>query len=234
MNIQPRRCPGVTRRSFLVDTGLGFTGLALGAMLYRDGVARAETNPKPDGKAHFAPKAKAVIWIFLCGGVSHVESFDVKPELNKYSGKTIDETPYKDALNPERLKNVVSPNPAHGGRKVLMGLNTGYRQHGDSGLCVSDWWQHTGKHADDLAVVRSLWTTDNDHGAQLQWHTGRHVREGAYPTIGSWAAYGLGTLNANLPTYAVLGVPTGDCCGGAWTHGAGYLGPEYAGVRLNV
>src|SRR5438105_1821235 len=147
---------GMTRRSFLADTGMGFTGLALSAMLFRGGIARAEQagNAKPDGKAHAPPKAKSVIWIFLCGGVSHVESFDPKPELNKYNGKTIDTTPHKDVLNPERLKNVVSPNPAHGGRKVLMGLNTGYRQYGDSGLAVSDWWQHTGKHADDLAVVR--------------------------------------------------------------------------------
>jgi hypothetical protein len=213
---------------------MGFTGLALGAMLFRDGVARAETNPPPDGKPHVAPRARSVIWIFLCGGVSHVESLDVKPELTKYHGKTIDDTPYKDALNPERLKNVVSPNPAHGGRKVLMGLNTGYRKYGDCGLPVTDWWRHVGKHADDLAVVRSLWTSDNDHGAQLQWHTGRHVREGAYPTIGSWVCYGLGTLNQNLPEYVVLGEPTGDCCGGEWTHGAAYLGPEHAGVRLNV
>src|SRR5262245_23452277 len=119
----PRRCPGVTRRSFLADTGMGFTGLALGAMLFRDGVARADAAPaRPDGKPHFAPKAKSVIWIFLCGGVSHVESFDPKPELNKYAGKSIDATPYKDVLNPERLKDVVSANPAHGGRKLLMGL----------------------------------------------------------------------------------------------------------------
>src|SRR5260370_37830642 len=111
LNPIPRhdRCPGITRRSFLVDTGLGFTGLALGAMLFRDGVARAD-NPRPDGKPHFAPKAKSVIWIFLCGGVSHVESFDPKPELNKYNGKTIDDTPYKDALNPEKIQNVVSTN----------------------------------------------------------------------------------------------------------------------------
>ena len=81
--------------------------------------------------------------------------------------------------------------------------------------------------------MRSLWTSDNDHGAQLQFHTGRHVREGAHPTIGSWVAYGLGTLNENLPEYVVLGEPTGDCCGGSWTHGAAYLGPEHAGVRLN-
>ena len=77
-----------------------------------------------------------------------------------------------------------------------MGLNTGYKKHGKSGLVVGDWWKHVGACADDLAVVRSLWTTDNDHGAQLQWHTGRHVREGAHPTIGSWVSYGLGTLNA--------------------------------------
>ncbi|HLN29647.1 MAG TPA: DUF1501 domain-containing protein [Gemmataceae bacterium] len=226
-------CPGVTRRSFLADTGMGFTGLALGAMLFRDGVARAADAP-PDGKPHFQPKAKSVIWIFLCGGVSHVESFDPKPELTKYAGKTIDSTPYKDALNPERLKNVISPNPAHGGRKVLMGLNTGFKRYGKCGMAIADWWQHVGSCADDIAVIRSLWTTDNDHGAQLQFHTGRHVREGAFPTIGSWISYGLGTLNQNLPEYVVLGQPTGDCCGGEWTHGAAYLGPEHAGVRLQV
>jgi hypothetical protein len=234
LHFPPTRCPGVTRRSFLADTGMGFTGLALGTILFRDGTASAATTSgKPDGKPHLLPQAKSVIWIFLCGGVSHVESFDPKPELNKYAGKSIDSTPYKGALDPKRL-NVVSANPAHGGRKVLMGLNTGYQKYGQCGLEVGDWWRHVGECADDLAVIRSLWTTDNDHGAQLQWHTGRHVREGAFPTVGSWACYGLGTLNQNLPEYIVLGVPTGDCCGGEWTHGAAYLGPEYAGVRLNL
>lgn len=218
-----------TRRSFLADTGMGFTGLAMGAMLAREGIVRAdaaEAAPPP-------AKAKAVIWIFLCGGVSHVESFDPKPALNQYAGKSIEATPYKDVLNPSRLKDLVSANPQHGGRKILMGLNTGFRKYGRSGLEVGDWWRHVGACADDLAVVRSLWTTDNDHGAQLQFHTGRHVREGAHPTIGSWISYGLGTLNEDLPEYVVLGEPTGDCCGGSWTHGAAYLGPEYAGVRLD-
>jgi hypothetical protein len=228
---EPRRCRGVSRRSFLADTGMGFTGLALGAMLARDGTMRA-AETAVGGTAPPA-KAKAVIWIFLCGGVSHVESFDPKPELTRYAGKSIETTPYKDALNPEKLKNIVSGNPAHGGRKVLMGLNTSFKRYGQSGLEVGDWWQHVGSRADDIAVVRSLWTSDNDHGAQLQFHTGRHVREGAHPTIGSWIAYGLGTLNENLPEYVVLGEPTGDCCGGSWTHGAAYLGPEHAGVRLN-
>src|SRR4029079_4143847 len=117
------RCPGITRRSFLVDTGMGFTGMALGAMLFKDGVARANPIPEwsqPDGKAHFTPRAKSVIWIFMCGGVSHLESFDVKPELDKYAGKSIDDTPYKDVLDPKRVeKNIIGANPTHGNRKLL-------------------------------------------------------------------------------------------------------------------
>src|SRR5262245_54243770 len=231
-------CPGISRRSFLADTGMGFTGLALGAMLFRDGVARgSDAAPwqPPTGQPHFTPKAKSVIWIFLCGGVSHLESFDVKPELNKYSGKSIDETPYKDVLDPKKVeKNIVGGNPSHGNRKTIMSLQTGYKTHGQSGLVVGDWFEHVGECADDLAVVRSLWTIHNDHGAQLTWQTGRHPRELEHPTLGSWASYGLGSMNENLPEYVVLGVPTGDCCGGAFTHGAAYLGPEYGGVRLNV
>ena len=106
---RPPCCPGITRRSFLVDTGMGFTGLALGSMLFRDGIARADAeHVLPDGRPHQSPRARAVIWIFLCGGVSHVESFDGKPALNQYAGKTIDDTPYKNVLDPERLKIVVA------------------------------------------------------------------------------------------------------------------------------
>src|SRR6185436_19121295 len=196
-------CPGITRRSFLVDTGMGFTGLALGAMLFRDGVsASALINPE---KPMLMPKAKSVIWIFLCGGVSHVESFDIKPELNKYSGKSIEDTPYKGVLeNADR--NIIGANPSHGKRKIIMPLQTGYRAYGQSGLVVGDWFQNIGSCADDMAVVRSLWTIHNDHGAQLTWQTGRHPRELDHPTVGSWVSYGLGTLNANLPEYVVLGV----------------------------
>jgi hypothetical protein len=77
-----------------------------------------------------------------------------------------------------------------------------------------------------------MWTTDNDHGAQLQFHTGRHAIEGPFPTIGSWVHWGLGSLNDNLPSYCVLGTPLADCCGGAQGHGANYLGPEHAGILL--
>lgn len=229
-------CDRVSRRAFLADTGMGFTGLALSAMLAGDGLVRSAAAGVPavaDGRPHFPPRAKSVIWIFLCGGVSHLESFDVKPALNRYAGKSIDETPFADVLDPDKIhKNLVGINPNHGNRKQIMPLQTGYRAYGESGLTVGDWFRHTGTCADDLAVVRSLWTVHNDHGTQLTWHTGRHPREGAFPTIGSWVSYGLGSLSKNLPEYVVLGTPTGDCCGGEWTHGAAYLGPEHAGVRL--
>jgi hypothetical protein len=226
----------MTRRAFLADVGMGFTGLALGALLARDGVARADAArwSPPDGRPHFAPKAKSVIWLFMVGGASHVEGFDPKPELNRHAGKSIGETPFKAALDSPFLKaNVRELVPGqHKVQPKLYPMQVGSRRHGQSGLEVSDWWPHVGALADDLAVVRSLWTGDNDHGAQLQFHTGRHMLEGAHPTIGSWVHYGLGSLNENLPSFVVLGTPLADCCGGHHGHGAHYLGPEHDGVRL--
>ena len=115
-------CGPVSRRSFLADTGMGFTGLVLGAMSFRDGIARAESTPAgPQSGPHLPQRAKSVIWIFLCGGVSHVESFDIKTELTKYGGKSIEETPYKEFLDEKRInKNLVGVNPGHYQRKQLM------------------------------------------------------------------------------------------------------------------
>jgi hypothetical protein len=228
-----------TRRVFLADLGMGFTGLALGAMLARDGIARAEAPggwSPPDGKPHFPPKAKSVIWLFMVGGVSHVESFDPKPALNRYAGKTIAETPFKSTLDSPHLKtNLREFIPGqHKVQPKVFPLQVGFRKRGRSGIEVSDWWPHVGNCVDDIALVRSFWTTDNDHGAQLQFHTGRHALEGSFPTIGSWIHYGLGSLNDNLPQFVVLGTPLADCCGGVGGHGAHYLGPEHDGVRLTV
>src|SRR5689334_9687511 len=128
---------GIHRRAFLADLGLGFTGLALAAMLHRDGFA-AEGRPwaPPDGRPHFGPKAKSVIWLFMNGGVSHLETFDPKPELDRYAGKTIAETPYKDVQSPERLKlaRVVVVNDANGQqRNRLYPTQVGFRKHGRCG-----------------------------------------------------------------------------------------------------
>jgi hypothetical protein len=232
----------ITRRAFVTDMGLGLGGVALSAMLYRDGLAqpeRAVPTPwqPPDGRPHFTPKAKNVIWLFMIGGTSHLESFDPKPALNRYAGKTIAETPFADALKTKLTDNVriVVPDDANGHiRQVLYPLQVGYRKRGASGIEISDWWPHVGSCVDDLAVIRSMWTTDNNHGAQLQFHTGRHMLEGVFPTIGSWVRYGLGSLNDDLPQFVVLGTPIADCCGGLAGHGASYLGPEYDGISLSV
>src|SRR5205823_12942102 len=125
---------GESRRTFLADLGMGFTGLVLGAMLHRDGIARggdavAAWSP-PDGQPHFAPKAKSVIWLFMIGGASHVESFDPKPEPTKYAGKTIAESPYKATLDSpflkKNLREIVPGN--HKVQPKLFPLQVGYRK----------------------------------------------------------------------------------------------------------
>ena len=230
-------CGRVSRRTFLADTGMGFTGLALGALLHREGMARDEEKWRPpDGKPLWTPKAKSVIWFFMVGGTSQVESFDPKPALNEHAGKTIAESPFKSTLESPFLKQNLREVVAglHKVQPKIYPMQIGYRACGKSGIEVSDWWPNVGSCIDDIAVVRSLWTTDNNHGAQLQFHTGRHALEGPLPTIGSWVHYGLGSLNDNLPQFVVLGTPLADCCGGNDGHGANYLGPEHAGVRMNV
>jgi hypothetical protein len=232
-------CGRVNRRVFLADCGMGFTGLVLGAMLQQDGVVLANSPDAwrpPDGKPHFAPKAKSVIWIFMQGGVSHVETFDPKPALNKYGGKTIGETPHKGVLDsPFVKKNVVQFTMDE--RKLmstLFPLQVEYRKRGQSGIEISDWWPHLSERVDDIALIRSMWTTDNDHAAQLQFHTGRHIFDGLFPSIGSWVHYGLGSLNENLPQFVVLGPMVPPQLGGQGAISGNYLGPEHSGVQIEV
>jgi len=240
MNWKLPPCGRLDRRNFLVDCGMGFAGLVIGAMLHKDGIAKASTTEgawrPPDGKPHHPPKAKSVIWLFMQGGTSHLESFDPKPELNKYAGKTIGETPHRGVLeNPLTNKNVREFVPE--ARKLMLNilpLQVGYRKYGQLGIEMADWWPHLGKVVDELAFIRSVWTTDNDHGAQYQFHSGRHIFDGSFPTIGAWVHYGLGSLNENLPQFVVLGEQVGSCCGGAMASGASYLGPAHAGVELSL
>ena len=239
MNFFPP-CGRISRRNLLVDCGMGFAGLALTAMLRRDGMLNAAETPTletwrpPDGKPHFTPKAKNVIWLFMQGGTSHLETFDPKPAINKYAGKTIGDTPYKDVLTSPLVAKGVRQ-PVASVRKMMLQLypmQVGYRKYGQLGIEMTDWWPNFGEVVDDVAFVRSLWTTDNDHGAQYQFHTGRQVLDGLFPSIGSWVHYGLGTLNDNLPQFVVLGEQVDTCCGGNACSGAAYLGPQHAGVEF--
>jgi hypothetical protein len=216
---------------------MGFTGLVLSALFHRDGLASEGTSSEwrpPDGKPHFPPKAKRVIWIFFQGGMSHLETFDPKPALNRYAGKSIAETPYQGVLDSPFIKKNVEKVMSEE-RKLMTRIypmQTGYGKRGQSGIEISDWLPKFGQCVDQYALVRSVWTTDNDHSAQLQFHTGRHVFQGYFPSIGSWVHYGLGSLNENLPQFAVLGPSTPSALGGQAVTSGNYLGPEHSGVYL--
>ncbi len=223
------------RRTFFADLGMGFTGLALGSMLAQDGIVRAD-HPgvwtPPDGQPHNTARAKSVIWLFMNGGVSHMESFDPKPELTRYAGKSIGDTPYASTQDSEKLKlaRVTVINDANGQqRNKLYPLQVGFRRYGQSGIELSDWVPHMGSCVDDLAVIRSMWTTDDNHGAQTQFHSGRHMLDGEYPTLGAWVHYGLGTLNQNLPQFISMGNRE------YWNAKDGhYLGPAHDAVPIRV
>jgi hypothetical protein len=220
----------LARRTFITDFGMGFAGVALQGMLQREALGNAPPQ-LPDGKPHFRPKAKSVIWLFMRGGVSHMESFDPKPLLTQYAGKTIAETPFGSVLDAKKFKKVrvVVVNDANGKqRNTIYPLQVGYRKAGQSGIEVSDWFPHLRERIDDIAVVRSMWTTDDNHGAQVQFHSGRHMLDGRYPTIGAWVNYGLGSLNDNLPQFINVGPRFFD------TKDGHYLGPAYDAVNLKI
>lgn len=217
--------PDSISRRRILRSALGFSTLAL------NGLMASEEQGLPDGKPHFEPKAKRVIWLFMRGGVSHMESFDPKPELNKYAGKSIEETPYDEVLDPAKIRKLRIPIKGDGNghtRTKIFPLQTGFKKYGQAGIEVSDWFPHLGSCADDIAFIRSMWTSDNNHGAQLQFHSGRHFLDPRVPTIGAWINYGLGSLSDNLPQFINIGPRFFD------KKDAHYLGPAYDAVHLKI
>ncbi len=222
------------RRDVLQSLGWGAAGLALNSLMGKE--SRAQDS---EGSSHVETprqtvRAKQVIWIFLSGGVSHLETWDPKPTLNRFAGKTYDETkldnPQKSPLYLQRSRSVVGFD-----REVIsqiMPLQVGFRKRGQLGCEVSDWLPYLGNQVDDLCVVRSMYTTDNDHGAEFQFHTGRHVLDEQQPTIGSWISYGLGALNENLPEFVFLGQYRDPRVKKNFE--AHYLGPQYGAVELSM
>ncbi len=224
-------CGRVNRRGFLSGLGMGFGSLAAASILADDiPIGGAIPGIQPQRAA----RAKNVIWVFLSGGVSHLETFDPKPLLNKYAGKTFDETgmtnPQKLPIYLERSRSVVGMD-----REVIskiMPLQVGFKRYGNSGMEVSDWLPNLGSVVDDLCIIRSMYTTDNDHNAEFQFHTGRHSLDEQQPTIGSWVSYGLGSLNENLPRFVFLGQYKDTRV--KRNFDANYLGPAHAGIELSL
>ncbi len=228
----------LTRRDFLFRAGGGFGSLALSALLAEESALAAPdpTPPAPSPRAGgrvavaqrlgqrtnapvFEPKAKAVIFLFMVGGPSHVETFDPKPELQRLDGQQM----------PASFGEIKSQFIKAG--TPLMGSPWAFRQYGQSGLPVSDLLPHTATCADDLCVIRSCYSESFVHApAMYQVVSGRTLM--GYPSLGSWVTYGLGSASENLPAYCVLTQPEGLPEGGAPMWGAGFLPAVHQGTQL--
>src|SRR5262245_23557291 len=210
-----------TRREFFTRAGSGLAGIALGHMLAEEGWSagpRLEdpVAPKP---FHHPPRAKAVIWLFMEGGPSHVDLFDPKPLLDKLDGQ-----PIPDSIG--KPKQTASGT----GSNRLMAPKRTWKQYGQSGIWVSDWYPHIAQHVDDMTVLRSCWADGLNHvGSVCQMNTGSILA--GRPSMGAWVTYGLGTANQDLPTFVIL-TDERDVLGGSKNWSAGFLPAVYQGTQL--
>ncbi len=215
--MMPHRETPVSRRDFIMRAGGGFSGLALAGMLGLDKAFAAPPNPLRAKVGHHSGAAKQVIFLFMEGGPSHLDLFDPKPLLNELNGEAL----------PKSFKEPITAMGEQG--SPLLGSPRKWKQHGQSGLWVSDWFPHIAKHVDDLAVVRSCWADGLNHvGSVCQMNTGSIL--GGRPSLGAWTVYGLGSLNDNLPSYVVLTDREKMPLGGVRNWGTGFMPATYQGT----
>ena len=201
-----------TRRALLLNSGLGLGWIGLQSLFAADSPSSSALTAKVP---HFAPRAKRLIFLFMHGGPSSVDTFDPKPRLAMDHGKPL----------PMKRELTFGADSVGG----LMESPWKFTQHGESGLPVSELFPHVAKRADDLCVVRSMVGDGVDHGAALlQMHTGMFSFK--RPSMGSWMLYGLGTENANLPGYLTIKPTLGH--GGANNWSSSFLPGEYQGTRV--
>jgi hypothetical protein len=219
----------LSRRDFLLRTGAGFGALAAAALIRAESRAADidskidPLNPFSPRPPHFAPRAKSVIFLYMVGGPSHVDTFDYKPELQKLAGKPVPES-LRKAVERTRFANVF-----HGCKDELLASPFSFKQHGQSATWVSEMFPHLAQRVDDLCFIHSLQADSNNHGpASYQMHTG-DIRPGK-ASLGSWVTYGLGTLNQDLPGYVLL-FDAGPL-GGALNYSNGFLPAAFQGTRL--
>jgi hypothetical protein len=216
-----------TRREFLWQAGGAFTSVALAGLLTADGFLERQAvaadgkskylNPLAPKPPHFAPQAKSVIFLFMYGGPSHVDTFDYKPKLYELDGQTI----------PVKTKG-------RGGEKSegrVVGPKWKFKQYGESGQWVSDLFPHLATCVDDIAFLKSMQADSPIHGsAMLQMNSGK-ILSGA-PALGSWVNYGLGSVNENLPGFVVMLDPSGGPISGAKNWSSGYMPATYQGTIM--
>lgn len=214
---------GPSRRAFLGRMFNGFGGLALTGLLARDAKgAPSMVDPLAVKAPTFPRKAKNCIMLFMCGGVSQVDSFEYKPKLNEFHGKRI---PYIPKIASGELQGRLTF--AH----QCVGSPFKFQQHGRSGRYVSELFPNLARHVDDLAFIHGIQVDNQNHGpATLHVTTGSPFP--GSPSVGSWVQYGLGSANQNLPGYVVIQDPRGAPTNGAAVWSNGYLPAAYQGTFL--
>jgi hypothetical protein len=214
---------GRTRREFLWQTGAGFGGVALAGLLSQDGffnsVANASDSAGNSKQPHFAPKAKSVIFLFMYGGPSHIDTFDYKPQMKGRDNQTV------------QVKTFGRGGHRNTGRIVEPRWD--FKQYGECGKWVSDLFPNVATCVDDIAFIHSMTADSPIHGsAMLMMNSGR-VQSG-HPSLGSWINYGLGSVNENLPGYVVMLDPTGGPISGAKNWSSGYMPASYQGTTFRT
>ena len=214
-----------SRRDFLARAGGGFGAIALSHMLMQDGALAAPPvaggNPLAAKPQHFPGKAKNVIFVFIEGGPSHIDLLDPKPELNKLGGKPLPSSfkPVLTAMGEMNAPLLASP------RK--------WKQHGQSGIWMSEWLPHISTIADEMAVLRSCHADGLNHvGSVCQMNTGSILA--GRPSLGSWVSYGLGSENQNLPSFMVLLDKGSYVTGGPRNWSTGFMPATYQGTMLKT
>lgn len=222
---QPNFC-GRTRREFLWQTGGGFAGTALAGLLQGDSFFTknasgaenaAHQNPLAPKDPHFTPKAKSVIFLFMYGGPSHIDTFDYKPAMKGRDNQTVD------------VKTFGRGGHKNQGRIVEPRWN--FKQHGECGHWVSDLFPHVATCVDDIAFLHSMTADSPIHGSAMLMMNSGKILSGS-PCLGSWINYGLGSVNENLPGFVVMLDPTGGPISGAKNWSSGYMPATYQGTIL--
>ncbi|MEE3370305.1 MAG: DUF1501 domain-containing protein [Planctomycetota bacterium] len=207
------------RRAFLRDSFCGFGAMALTALLRQSAAGASESGPLAPRPPHFQARANSVIFLFMAGGPSHLETFDPKPLLNKLAGQ-----PRPAEFTAAKYQQIKP------GAKLL-GVQRRFLRSGESGTPISDLFPHTARCMDDIAVIRSCYGDKVVHSAaQYELFSGRTVP--GFPSMGSWVTYGLGTESDSLPAYLVLPDPDGALPAGLPMYDNGFLPSPYQPTML--
>lgn len=215
---------GISRRWFFKDCGVALGSVALHALLADRVVAGPAVAPDPMAvrKAHFPGKAKRVIYLFMAGAPSHLELFDHKPQLTKFSGTL----PPAEMLKGYRAAFI---NPS----STLLGPRFGFRRHGKSGMELGELLPHLGSVADEVTLIRSMQTDAFNHApGQIMMNTGS--QQFGRPSFGAWTTYGLGCETRDLPAYVVFSTGSKGTSGGASNWGCGFLPTVHAGTLFRT